>query len=82
MSDIFGGLIEFSSNNEMDIFLSQIDDESALKMIESALEFVQRNGTFTLQESYILHTCLKKLKNSIYENNSISDNDNHGGTSD
>jgi hypothetical protein len=62
MERIFGGLIEFEDTEEFDQFVLDIDEESALTIIEKALEFCNQNRMFNLMEANTLYKCLTKLK--------------------
>lgn len=62
MENIFGGLIEFSSEEEFEYFITQIEDSDAVSIIEKAIEFAHRNNTYSLRETYFIYKCLKKLK--------------------
>lgn len=79
METIFGGLLEFSTEKELETFLETINDVNSLNIIETALNFGHRNGIYDIQESHIVYVCLQKLKNILYEKNVISDHDSDRG---
>jgi hypothetical protein len=62
MENLFGGLLEFEKNKDFEDFISKIDYESAVKIIELSILYGQNNGMFNLPESHCLYICLKKLK--------------------
>jgi hypothetical protein len=62
MENIFGGLIEFKSKKEFDSFIENVDNNSALQIIEASITYGLQNGLYTLEESHILYKCLSKLK--------------------
>lgn len=62
MESIFGGLLEFENTQELDNFLSSLDDETALNMVELSIVYCQQNGVYNLHESHFLYKCLAKLK--------------------
>jgi hypothetical protein len=65
MENIFGGLIEFENEEQFDNFMLSIDKESAIKVIETAIEFAYRNNMFSVQETYCIYKSLKKLKENV-----------------
>jgi len=68
MENIFGGLIEFPSEKEFDEFLSKMDKETALSVVEKAIEFAYQNNTFSVQETYFIYKSLKILKDKNLNN--------------
>lgn len=62
MENIFGGLIEFPSEKEFDEFISSIDENNALTIIEKAIEYSYQKNVFTMPETYFVYKSLKKLK--------------------
>jgi len=67
MESIFGGLIEFENEQEMDNFLLTINKDKALQIIEKQIQYLIMNGGFTLVENYVLYKCLLKLKQNENE---------------
>lgn len=65
MENIFGGLIEFKSKKEFDSFIEEIDNDSALRIIEISILYGQQNGLYSLEESHSLYKCLTKLKENV-----------------
>lgn len=63
MENIFGGLIEFPSENEFDEFLNNMDKKTALSIIEKAVEYSYQNNLYTQQETYFIYKSLKLLRN-------------------
>ena len=82
MESLFGGLFEYPSEKELENYLSTIDKKDSIKIIETALEFGQKNDIYTMQEVHIIYKCLQILKNTIYENTTLSVDDNNRNTSD
>lgn len=62
MESIFGGLIEFDSQNELNEYVENMDTLSAIQIIEKQIEYVASHGGFTIVESHVLYKCLNKLK--------------------
>lgn len=77
METLFGGLFEYPSEKELESYLSTIDTKDSIKIIETALEFGQKNDIYTMQEVYIIYKSLLILKNNINEKTTIPDNDNN-----
>lgn len=64
MESIFGGLIEFENEIEINNFINTIDKEKSLQIIEKQIQYIIMNGGFTLVENHVLYKCLQKLKQS------------------
>jgi hypothetical protein len=62
MESIFGGLIEFDSQKELNEYIENLDVFSATQIIEKQIEYVASHGGFTIVESHVLYKCLTKLK--------------------
>lgn len=62
MENIFGGMIEFSSEKEFENFITQIETNDAVSIIEKAIEYAYKNNVYTIQETYFIYKILKKLK--------------------
>jgi hypothetical protein len=62
MDSIFGGLLEFETEDQFDEFLKNIDEDNSLKIIELAIEYAYRNGLYSQPETYCIYKSLKKLK--------------------
>ncbi len=62
MAELFGGLLSFENQKDLDEFVENFDKESSIKIIEVALNYVQGNGGFNIEESYTLYKCIAKLK--------------------
>ena len=77
MESIFGGLIEFEDENDFDDFVKGIDSSNALSIIEKSIEYAHHNNLYTVQETYFIYKCLKKLKENANKNQrtDISDDD-------
>jgi hypothetical protein len=80
MESIFGGLIEFENIEEFDQFVQDIDNQSALMVLEKSLEFCLQNGIFNLMEANTLYKCLSKIKQNANKNqrDSIHNDDTNG----
>ncbi len=68
MESIFGGLIEFDTENDFDEFVKDINEKNALSIIEKAFEYGHHNNLYTVQETYFIYKCLKKLKDDANKN--------------
>jgi hypothetical protein len=68
MESIFGGLIEFNTENDFDEFVKDINEKNALSIIEKAFEYGHHNNLYTVQETYFIYKCLKKLKDNANKN--------------
>lgn len=62
MESIFGGLIEFESEDEFMDFLKTMDKSEALTIVEKAIDFASNQDVFNVQETYYIYKSLKKLK--------------------
>ena len=79
MESIFGGLIEFDSQKELDEYMENIDVNSATQIIGKQIEYVASHGGFTIVESHVLYKCLTKLKENADKNqgNHLHNDDNN-----
>ena len=80
MEIIFGGLIEFSNKKEFNDFISTIDTPNSISLIEMALEFANKSGLYSMEETYALYSALKKLKNHQHEDGNLPNNNSNGDT--
>lgn len=62
MENIFGGLIEFDSEDEFDNYMRNMDSKESLMIIEKAIEYAYMNNLYSQQETYCIYKSLKKLK--------------------
>ena len=62
MESIFGGLIEFDSQKELNEYVEKLDTKGATQIIEKQIEYIASHGGFTIVESHVLYKCLIKLK--------------------
>lgn len=62
MENMFDGILEFPSNKELETYLSTMEKEDALKLLELAIMYSQKHGLYNLSESHCIYMCLKKLK--------------------
>lgn len=62
MDTIFGGLVEFNNSEELNLFIENLENDDAIKLIESALIYAQQRGIYTIEESYIIYKSLQKTK--------------------
>ena len=83
MDSIFGGLIEFDAENEFEEFVKDINEKNALSIIEKAIEYGHQNNLYTVQETYFIYKCLKKLKDNANKNqgNHLHNDDTNGDIS-
>jgi len=65
MDKIFGGIIEFENDEELEDFLKNIDDVNSFKVIEAAIEYAYMRGIFTQSETYVIYKSMKKLNNKF-----------------
>lgn len=68
MESIFGGLIEFDNQKELNEFVEDLNIKSAIQIIEKQIDYVASQGTFTIVESHVLYKCLNKLKEDANKN--------------
>jgi hypothetical protein len=80
METIFGGLIEFDSQKELNEYMENLDVLSATQIIEKQIEYVASHGGFTIVESHVLYKCLTKLKKDADKNqgNHLHNDDTNG----
>ncbi len=63
MEEIFGGLIEFEKEEDFNDFINKTNNrDDVISIIEKSIEYAYRKGTYTVQETYFIYKCLKKLK--------------------
>lgn len=62
MNTLFGGLLEFKNEEDLNKLLDGIDSNLALKLVEFALE--NCTDKFSLLENHLIYKCLHVLKNS------------------
>lgn len=62
MESIFGGLLEFETEEQFENFIKNIDYDNSMKIIELAIEYAYRNGLFSQPETYYVYKSLKKLR--------------------
>jgi len=80
MNTMFDGLFEFESESDLDFFVDKMDKKSSIKIIEIVIEYGQKKGLYSLQESYCLYKCLTKLKEDENKNGNLHNNDTNGDT--
>jgi hypothetical protein len=68
MESIFGGTIEFQTKQQFETFVDTVDNEMSMKIIELALDYGQKNGLYTLEESHSIYKSLSKLKENANTN--------------
>jgi hypothetical protein len=68
MESIFGGLIEFDNQKELNEYMDNLSVDDAIQIIEKQIEFVATHGGFKLVESHVLYKCLIKLKENANKN--------------
>ena len=83
MESIFGGLIEFDSQKELNEYVENLDVFSATQIIEKQIEYVASHGGFTIVESHVLYKCLTKLKEDAnkIEGDHLHNDDTNGDIS-
>jgi len=83
MESIFGGLIEFDSQKELNEYMENLDVFSATQIIEKQIEYVASHGGFTIVESHVLYKCLTKLKEDAnkIEGDHLHNDDTNGDIS-
>jgi hypothetical protein len=68
MESIFGGLIEFDSQRELNEYMENLDINLAIQIIEKQIEHIASHGGFTIVEGHVLYKCLNKLKEDANKN--------------
>jgi hypothetical protein len=68
METIFGGLIEFDSQKELNEYMENLDLSHATQIIEKQIEYIASHGGFTIVEGHVLYKCLNKLKEDAHKN--------------
>jgi hypothetical protein len=59
---IFGGLLEFESQEKLTEFAKNLDIKTSIKILEVSSEYGMKNGLYSLDEAYCIYMCLQKLK--------------------
>ena len=80
MKTMFDGLFDFEHESDLDFFVENMDKRSSVKIIEIAIEYGQKKGLYSLQESHCLYKCLTKLKEDENKDGDIRDNDTDGNS--
>lgn len=65
MESLFNGQFEFETESQLKEFLSNMDNENSIEMILMALEMGNKHGIYSIEESYVIHLCISKLKSKI-----------------
>lgn len=83
METIFGGLIEFDSQKELNQYMENIEVSDATQIIEKQIEYITSHGGFTIVECHVLYKCLNKLKENANKNqgNHLHNDDSNGDIS-
>jgi hypothetical protein len=83
MESIFGGLIEFDSQKELNEYMENLKLTHAIQIIEKQIEYVASHGGFTIVESHVLYKCLTKLKEDAnkIEGDHLHNDDTNGDIS-
>jgi hypothetical protein len=58
---------EYESKKDLKEFLQEIDNQNAIVLIEMALSYASKQGSFDIDESHCIFMCLSKLKNNLLE---------------
>jgi hypothetical protein len=82
VQSILGGLVQFNNKEEFNLFLEKMNPNEAFTVIEFALLYAQKQGSYSFEESHVIYKCLNKLKineeNNLPDN--LPDNNNNGDT--
>ena len=78
MKTMFDGLFEFESEDDLVLFTINMDKQSSIKILELAIEYGQKKGLYSIQESYCLYNCLLKLKENENKDGNLCNNDTDG----
>jgi len=62
MKNLFGGLVEFEDNEDLEIVINNLNVKYSLVLIEQAITYALKSGAFDLTESYVLYKCISKIK--------------------
>lgn len=78
MSRIFGGLLDFNNEEQINAMVDTLDNKLAIKLLEFALE--NCTAHYSLLENHIIYKCLSKLKENENKNqgNHLHNDDNNG----
>jgi hypothetical protein len=64
MNTLFAGKMEYNSDSELKIYLSELDFTNAVEVLEVGLEHAVAQGAFSLREAAVLTACLMKIRNA------------------
>lgn len=70
-NNMFGGLLEFSKQEELNKFLDEMSSLDAIRIIEVGLEYGLKNGLYSLSESHILYLSLIKITQELKKDNDV-----------
>lgn len=62
MKEIFGGLLEFEDQSKLTEFTENLDMKTSIKVLEASVEYVIKNGGYSLDEAYCIYMCIQRLK--------------------
>lgn len=62
MSEIFGGLVDLNSKNNIEEFIGTIDEKNVGEIVAIIFEYGQRSGIFSFEESAVAYRCLQILR--------------------
>jgi hypothetical protein len=63
MESIFGGFLEYISDEKLLAYTETMDNEMAVNMIEAAFQYGVKSGLYNLEEAHCLYKCLIQIKN-------------------
>jgi hypothetical protein len=63
MKAIFGGFLEYISDEKLLAYTETMDNQMAINMIEAAFQYGVKSGLYNLEEAHCLYKCLLQMKN-------------------
>jgi hypothetical protein len=70
MKEMLGGLLEFENDEKFIEFVETMNMDMAIRIAEGSLDYGQKNGLYTLEESYCIYKCLSILKHCVNDHGS------------
>jgi hypothetical protein len=63
MKTLFGGFLEYISDEKLVAYIEAMDNQMAVEMIEAAFQYGVKSGLYNLDEAHCLYKCLTQIKN-------------------
>jgi hypothetical protein len=75
---LFGGEFEYDEKEDLNVFIDNLKPTVSQAILEMALNHANKQGVFSILESYCIYKCLEKLKDDENQKNNIHNDDIDG----